>query len=129
MPARVQLAPLQIDRVRRPLCFDLISEPRGRRAQMTASRPVRLTYRADVAARELRRELGKLQSGFDMPEEIRRPEKFKCSVKDLKDTLRVLGVTEQDIQGCMEKSHLEDLLQSNCVVFLESVNGLQEDAC
>jgi hypothetical protein len=96
---------------------------------MTASRPVRLTYRADVAARELRRELGKLQSGFDMPEEIRRPEKFKCSVKDLKDTLRVLGVTEQDIQGCMEKSHLEDLLQSNCVVFLESVNGLQEDAC
>ena len=70
-------------------------------------------YRADLASRELRRELGKLQSAFDVPEEITGPEpKLGCSVKALKEHLRVLGVTDEDIRGCMEKSDLEALMQS-----------------
>lgn len=35
-----------------------------------------------------------------------------CSVKEIKDALRSLGVTEHDILKCMEKNDLKELLES-----------------
>ena len=70
-------------------------------------------YRADVEARELRRELGKLQSGFDMPEEI-----MAWGLTSLNARSRTSKTPSESLASpsktfnAIEKPHLEDLLQS-----------------
>jgi hypothetical protein len=98
------LKPWNRDRSRSPLRFgdDGSTSPAGSFKASNA-------YRGDLAAHELRKE--RLHSAFDLPDEVSGPEgKNACSVKELKNTLRSLGVTEADILKCMEKSELQDLL-------------------
>lgn len=91
------LKPWNRDRSRSPLRSDGTTSPTG---SFKASK----AYRGDLAAREMRQD--RLHSAFDIPDEVSGNE---CSVKELKNTLRSLGVTETDILRCMEKSELQNL--------------------
>ena len=85
---------------------------RGRDMSPTGSFRTSQAYRSDLAARELRRSSkSSLQSAFDLQEEVDDSEvRIGVSIKDLKNTLRSLGATEQDILRCMERSDLEQLI-------------------
>jgi len=73
-------------------------------------------YRSDMASCELRKErcAAKLCSAFEYPDEVDGPagsgDIEECSIKELKHILRSLGVKEQAIVNCVEKSDLKNLL-------------------